>query len=154
MSDRYLEQYERMKRWFKRFEEIHDGKTHDRPSYYYQDEVFAFFQNCYHLKDWVINSGVIAKDKVESFISQSTELSICADLCNGSKHLQLKRTRTGDYSTDIAAQHYTLSLPEERISVRYEVISSNQKYDAFSLATECIKEWHDFLTQEQLIEKV
>ena len=152
MSDRYLEQYERVKRWFTRFEEINDGKTHDRHSDYYQDEVYAFFQNCYHLKDWVIQSEVIPKEKVEDFINQSTELRICADLCNGSKHLQLNRTRTGDDSTDITARHYDFSVSEKRISVHYYVVSDNKKYDAFSLATSCIKEWYDFLKLEQLVE--
>jgi hypothetical protein len=68
-----------------------DGRVHDRESDYYQDEAYAFFQNCYHLKDWLKNDPTTAAavNDIEEFICRSQNLSLCADVCNGSKYLKL-----------------------------------------------------------------
>jgi len=62
----------------------------------YEDDVWNFFQNAWHLKDWVINDSEIDqryRDVVEDDVSNIEALKICADLANRSKHLQLTRKR-------------------------------------------------------------
>ena len=54
MADKYLEQYERMQRSYDRFREI-NSRLADKVSSDYEDDVFAFFMHCYHLKDWIKN---------------------------------------------------------------------------------------------------
>lgn len=44
----YREQYDRVKRWYERFSTTNQGRLHDTPSDNYLDEIYAFFQNCYH----------------------------------------------------------------------------------------------------------
>jgi hypothetical protein len=51
----YLEQYRRMIRSYERFASIDRGRVYEPSSENYEDEVFAFFLNCYHLKDWIKN---------------------------------------------------------------------------------------------------
>jgi hypothetical protein len=87
----YQKQVERVERWYKRFAEIDAGKLHDSDSEYYQDDVYAFFLNCYHVKDWIIqDNSIIFLDGsatvkhrgqvTEDFINNCTALRICADV--------------------------------------------------------------------------
>jgi hypothetical protein len=59
----YREQYDRMIRFLKLLEEVYNGIEHGadqgHDSEYYRDRVHSFFQNCYHLKDWVKNDSDI-----------------------------------------------------------------------------------------------
>lgn len=77
-----------------------------------RDALFHFFQDAYHLKDWLINDEIaVSKRDVERAVSASKELSICADLCNGTKHRALTRDpRTGDPSTAFVGQSVTVHL--------------------------------------------
>jgi hypothetical protein len=60
----------------------------------FQDMMWAFFQNCWHLKDWVKNDPLASDTQKKGVIDQaqaSSTLGICRDLCNGTKHLGLDR---------------------------------------------------------------
>ena len=123
---------------------------HDVPSDYYQDEVYAFFINCYHQKDWIKNDRsvdpAVAKS-VEEFINNSEDLSLCADLCNGAKHLRLTRgTRSGG-DPQFGKREFKAGLggPETTISVKYSIDTSSGQVDAFELATKCLQAWKGFI---------
>lgn len=153
-SSKYLEQFERVKRWYKRFKMIDNGRPHNLPSEYYQDEVYAFFQNCHHLKDWIKNDNSVgaAATMVEGFINGNKELSLCADICNRKKHLMLTRPRSGkDPRFGKRDFKLTLEVPEEEktIRVKYSInTSSGKRIDAFELATRCLQAWEDFIKSE------
>jgi hypothetical protein len=128
---------------------------HERESDAYQDEVYAFFLNCYHLKDWLKRdpSTAASVGDIESYISRSSNLSLCADLANASKHLELTSART-DADTAVGRRHYSLGLGNATpttLSVRYEVTAGPNTYDAFELATRCITEWETYLTERGLL---
>ena len=147
-SSKYLEQFYRVKRWYERFVIIDQGREHDLPSDYYQDEVYAFFLNCYHLKDWIKNDESVgaAAAKVEEFINNNEELSLCADICNGIKHLRLESTRSGqDPRFGPRKFHVQLGGPETTISVKYSIDTSSGPLDAFELATKCLQAWEKFI---------
>ena len=97
MTDKYLEQYERMQRSYDRFREI-NSRLADKVSSDYEDDVYAFFMHCYHLKDWIKNDAPVKSrmpnlgTDVEQFINESEALSLCADLCNSLKRLELDRS--------------------------------------------------------------
>lgn len=149
------EQWKRVNRWFERFRETSTGRQHGVDSDNYQDEVYAFFQNCYHLKDWLqadgYSSGLVSD--VEGFINNSDELKLCADLCNGSKHSKLKRPRTGDTDTGIGPRNFSLTLgtAEPALSVHYEIESGGQTLDAFAVAKESLRAWEQYLREKQLL---
>ena len=147
-SSKYLEQFDRVKRWYQRFVTIDRGKQHDFPSDYYQDEVYAFFLNCYHLKDWIRNDKSVgaAAAKVEEFINNNRELSLCADICNGIKHLRLTSTRSGqDPRWGLRKFNVQLGGPQTTISVKYSIDTSSGVVDAFELATKCVQAWEEFI---------
>lgn len=149
----WSEQWDRVERWFSSFKETNDGRTHDRASDYYQDEAYAFFQNAYHLKDWLKHDPAASAQvrDVEAFISGSQSMRLCADLCNGSKHLALTTPRESA-DTKIGQRHFRVGLSEPAtISAQYVVESAGQTYDAFALAQDCIDEWRAYLATKGLL---
>ncbi len=147
---KYREQYERMKRWYARFSVIDQGRLHDVTSDHYEDDVYAFFLNCYHLKDWIKNDpavGVAAQQGVEGFINSSRSLKLCADICNAHKHLRLTSSRSGEHP-GFGKKHVSLTLAvgsPPAISVKYEIDTATGPVDAFTLATDCVKDWESFI---------
>lgn len=151
----WAEQWARVQRWVSRFGETTGGRVHDRESDFYQDEAYAFFQNCYHLKDWLKHDSATSSlvCDVEAFISSSQNLRLCADLCNGSKHLKLTRSRESP-DTRIGKRDFSLSLggsAEATISAKYEIESGGSTHDAFTVAEACMKEWSAYLKGKGLL---
>ncbi len=144
---KYKEQYNRMMRWYEVFKTTNFGRVHDRNSDFYQDEVYAFFMNCYHLKEWIKNDNTlpIPKPHVEKFINHETCLSLCADICNSIKHLENENRSLLD--PKFAGRYYKLGAT---ISIKYTIETKNGQMDAFELASQCIEKWKDFLKDNKL----
>ena len=145
---KYQEQFKRLNRWYERFKKINDGQIHDKPSEFYQDEVCAFFLNCYHLKDWIINDIAAASvaGQVEEYINNNSDLSLCADICNSLKHLHLDRERSGEkpkFGKRSAKLNIGAGLTT--IAVKYTIKTSSGYIDAFELATKCMEAWESFI---------
>jgi len=145
---KYQEQFTRLNRWYERFKVINDGKIHDEPSDFYQDNVYAFFMNCYHLKDWIKNDPSVASvvDNIEAYINNNPALSLCADICNGLKHLRLDSARSGE-SPKFGPRLYKVELGTKptTITIKYTINTSSGPIDAFELATKCMKAWKNFI---------
>jgi len=145
-----------MKRWYDRFEAIDQGRPHDMPSENYLDEIYAFFLNCYHFRDWLKNDSTLAvhiQQSVELHINSSRALILCADICNSLKHLRLTRTRSGEnpaFGRKQFAVHLGTGVTTS-ISLKYVVITENDTVDAFSLATDCVASWETFLRANGLL---
>jgi len=150
---KYLEQYLRVKRWHERFMTSSKNKVHNMSTDNYQDDLYAFFINCYHLKDWIKNDSSLTqqiRNKVEKFVSESEELNICGDICNGSKHLVLDRPKKSA-DTKIGSRHFSLVLGHGPIiHIEYIIESNGKKYDTHSLATKCIDTWNHFFKKHHL----
>ena len=159
---KHKEQFERVQRWYEIFKEINKGRIHNRTSEFYQDEVYAFFINCYHLKDWIINDktvvilGTKAKKRkhVENYINSVDELKICADICNGSKHLCFDKEhppRSGK-KPEFGSKTFKVTIGTEptKIAVKTLVNTSSGPKNAFDLATKCIKAWEKFYSINNL----
>jgi hypothetical protein len=160
---KWKEMWDRVQRWHQRFAETDQGRIHDRSSDFYQDEAYAFFITCFHLKDWLKNdpsSTPVATD-VEQFVANSPNLRLCADLCNGSKHLVLTAPRV-DPATQIGRRHFEVELHASigpsptparptKISAKYEIHATGKMYDAFQVATACRDEWEGYLKGKGLL---
>src|SRR5947207_1069449 len=104
----YREQCDRMQRWHGRFAAINQGRVHDVSSAHYLDDIYAFFLNCYYLKDWIKQDPTVAaatRQEVEAFIDSSRPLRLCADICNALKHLHLTGSRSGE-SPSFGSKHF------------------------------------------------
>jgi hypothetical protein len=112
------------------------------------DVVQSFFESVHHMKDWLGNdpaSGV-SKAAGDALINSSSVLAICADLANGSKHLELTTSRTGDRSTTITRNDVTVLVGTGTSSHRFYVVSGGVEYDALAIAEAAVDEWEVFLS--------
>lgn len=107
------EQYKRMLRSHKRFVAIAKGQFAEG-SDVARDALFHFFQDAYHVKDWIKNDDALSagvRAQVEAAVDGSVVLSVCADLCNGSKHRSLTKSRAGDLDTAFVSQSVVVRPP-------------------------------------------
>ncbi len=153
---KHQEQFERMKRWYERIKKINQGELHNlsfinlSPGYFY-DEFYAFFVNCYHLKDWIQNDDTVKpleKEKVEPFIKQDKCMSACRDICIGIKHLKQQSTPWSGQVPKFGDRELSLSLgggSEPIIQVKHSIKTKDGTIDAFELASECVRKWGEFI---------
>lgn len=156
MPATYREQYDRMKRWWERFDNLDKGRSHDAVSDSYVDEIYAFFINCYHVKDWIQQDTGVAQSircSVEGYIKQNRSLKLCGDICNALKHLVLTRKPKSGEEPVFGKKQYGLHLGPEpaTITLKYEVNTTNGPLDAFQLSTDCVKAWDTFLQSNGLL---
>lgn len=149
----YSGQYSRMIRWYNKYRKINEDFQFEN-LHEYLDIAYAFFLNCYHLKDWIKNdpTAEISDDDVENHITDNQCLSICADICNGLKHLRLDRPRSDQEPKIGAGELYdTVGSGENSRRVHWYVDTIKGMLDPFELATECVEKWKEFLRRHGLI---
>lgn len=126
-------QYNRMLRWHQRFLQDHDGD---------EDVMFAFFQNCYILKDWLLHDEVISQADYDEFIRKNNCISMCRDVCNGTKHGQLDpKDGKRNPRNPIVGREYSGRAD----SFSFYLVVDFQKCDAKALAEQCVEAWNDLL---------
>lgn len=117
----------------------------------YEDDVWCFFQNCWHLKDWIRNDDRIPqehRDSVENDVCQSEALCICADLANRSKHLKLTTKRL-----DAAVTKRNLTIhagPPGKGFGEYcfvVLLDDGSERDAIAVAEAALNEWKRLLNR-------
>ena len=152
MMARWTEQLERVGRWLRRAE------NQNREREEYEDDLWAFFQNCWHLKDWIKNDSVAAVDEeeIEREANSRHMLRVCADLANGTKHLELRNPREGgklagarikaDVRDDMATGTTTTSI-QWNVMVALE---DGTEYHALEVARGALMEWRDLIDKLKL----
>lgn len=151
----WRDQWDRVKRYYERFQSINDGTATSTPTRYWEDDVHAFFQNCHHLKDWLINDPDFtqrSRAEIESHVS-SYPLNICADICNGTKHLLLNRKPRSGGQPQLGRKTYEISIVQSLSGQRdsasskmqIEIVYQGSHLDAFQLATQAMQTWKSLL---------
>jgi hypothetical protein len=123
------------------------GLTLSDPGAFFHDDVVAFFQACYHLKDWIKNDPAAAPvaPLVEGYISRTPCLALAADICNGSKHLVLTMPPRSGHPSDFLHIGTTQNVRLETIAMSFRVDTPTGSQDAFQVATDCVKAWNAFV---------
>ena len=83
-------QFGRVQRALSKLEKAGNEYAYDIHS----DDVRSFFENCWHLKDWIGNDDALPQNTRTAIVreaDQTESLKFCADLANGSKHLKLNK---------------------------------------------------------------
>jgi hypothetical protein len=110
----------------------------------FQDMMWAFFQNCWHIKDWMSDDPVVPEATKLAVIKDAHEspiLKLCQELCNVTKHL-------GEHSGE--AKHLFIAItvdPEKGVlemDCTYEE-GSGAVGSAKELARRCFEEWRRIL---------
>jgi hypothetical protein len=139
-------QYRRMNR---AYEQLHGVVSPGKVLYAgeIEDCYINFFQHAWHLKEWLKNdptSEALTKN-IENDINKFPSLQLAADLANGSKHLRLKHSRTGDLSTSMLQADFREHSIEELFATIY-VESGDLKQNAYTLAKQVIEDWDKHLS--------
>jgi hypothetical protein len=132
--------------------EIDQGYKHDRPSENSIDEIYAFFQNCYHLKDWLKNDRGLPRNvqkSVESFVNRTRSLRVCGDLAISLKHLE-RRSNKSHEDPAFGSKTYSYSVADSSLSIKSRITTRTGQEDVFALATQCVKDWDLFIRKWKL----
>jgi hypothetical protein len=151
MAD-YIQQYRRVRRYLERIQD------QDRDRIEYEDDLWSFFQNCWHLKDWLINDedqsvSPELRDELKHRLSDGlgpyANLRICADLANRTKHLKLKNP----WADAKARGDIKLDFTEEATPTRLEyriTLDDNTEQSAVDVARQAVEEWEHILADHAL----
>jgi hypothetical protein len=135
----YQSQLARVRRFLMRIQ------THNRSADDYDDDMWSFFQNCWHLKDWIKNDQNVpasVRGSIEGKVKLSPELLICADLANATKHLQLSTPRV---SAKHSHKNYKIVVGESS-SIEYFIDRGDgTRIEAMALARQCVTAWEAIL---------
>ena len=150
----WLEQWERVKRYFMRFERINGGMPVTKNSAHeinFKDEVYAFFVFCHHLKDWIMSDKTVKINQktVADFVKGNDCLTLCASICSGIKHLKRKSRKLPNVRIgEFGKVSYRIEEGKlKSIAVKFSISRNSEKVDAFELATECMDKWKKFIAQ-------
>jgi hypothetical protein len=144
----YLEQLKRVERWLSRIQKNESDQIE------HQDFLYAFFQNCWHLKDWIKNDDALPpkiRCGIEDDIKRYGSLLTCADLANRSKHLVLTKpprkdaTMRGEIRVAVGDNVFT-EESSSIVSWEYVVIGNDGKtISALDVARDALNEWKALL---------
>lgn len=112
-----------------------------------EDYLYAFFQNCWHLCEWVQKSKIVAGPKIKHLFDSHEELRLCRDICNGTKHMTITRPSVDSQFTTFREYDWLQPSMAEgpNSNQKLMVRAAGQKHDMFVLADQCMKIWDDFL---------
>jgi hypothetical protein len=150
---KYLEQYGRILRFLAKVQGASKNHIHEQPSIFdtYRDDMYAFFQNCWHMRDWITYDDSIPK-KTSAAIRREAEhnkaLLVCADMANASKHLKLI------HPPRVGAEDRELRItigPDAQVSWEYMIqMSDGTTVSAVEAAVAAVNAWTDILHRHGL----
>lgn len=133
-------QLKRTQRWHNRIRALHNEKGF-QVDFEDLDLVFAFFQNCYHLREWVAISRDVPLNELDDFMIKHAEMRACRDIANGTKHFHITRPSVdAEFSV---GREYTQDNDGNPGQTWFVI--AGEKYDLFELASRCMKLWTEFL---------
>ena len=149
----FREQYDRMLRWYARFKRVTDGEEPRDDTECHKDDIRAFFDNCFDLRDWILNderSGN-ARKAVKDFVNVMQCMQLCAEIANSRKHLKFTRNRSKQHpALGSRKLDFKRGGKSPTVRVGYTIATSSGPRDAFQLATECVEAWKAFLRHHGL----
>ncbi len=147
-------QLERVRRWHRRVAAIRFAKASDGSAEENLDTVYAFFQNCTHLVDWIVHDLPARTSAVEALYSRTPELRIARVISNATKHLDLDRPPSVEGGFADGREYVFngwLSSSEPVRNQSWFVIANGEKYDIFDLAQRCMDAWEDFAAKVERV---
>jgi len=147
----YEEQFNRIVRLRKNLDaytKITDGNFEEAV-----DKCTSFFIQCYHLRDWLIKSGV-SKSAVDSFVRGKLCLSLCRDMANKQKHQSIDRYKPDnsfvDFQVGVSTPISRFRDPLKQVSkLGVDVWEYGYPLDVLDVADQCIKDWSNFIESHQ-----
>jgi hypothetical protein len=111
------------------------------------DILYAFFQNCHHLREWLHLSRDIPHKDIDDFVAQHKQLGVARDIANGTKHFHISRPSI-DALFSIGREYEPPPHPGAAPGQRWFVIAG-EMYDIFDLTDTCMQLWDLFLANRR-----
>lgn len=162
-------QYLRMLRSFRRLVALAQGERFgdDPDSEEATDALVHFFQDAYHLKDWIKNDEEVTIATVRREIERDLfgeqgplVMRLCADMCNGAKHHTLNDRRRFGMS-GIASEHVIVrpaaagsGAPAQPPLHSWTLFADEQELDALTMAHDVVDEWETWLFGRGLVRPI
>jgi hypothetical protein len=146
----YRAQLHRVRRMRARFDDNHASLTEA------EDIMFSFFQNCWHLNDWLLNDKHwkpgdrqqrIAKvAALKADIKASGWLQMCRGIANATKHLEHfdNQARPNNMNANLGIG---VEVPRMELIIRGP---DGHLWPGHVIADRCIAEWNRILTKHGL----
>jgi hypothetical protein len=146
--------FARTQRWHARLQKVRAecGRVGIRQDL--EDYIYAFFQSCFHLREWLAKSGAVSKSELERLFASHPELQLCRDICNGTKHMTIDSPSVdADFYTFREYDYFHVPSPSDgpHSMERFMVRAAGQKQDTFELADRCMEIWRKFLDRHGLL---
>jgi hypothetical protein len=145
----FADQWRRVQRWLERIEATPKSSTE------YDDFIWAFFQNCWHLKDWIKNDQGLSshfRRGVERLALSERSLRVCADLANGTKHFELQKPKDGPGARHSHRVLRVVAGDSSKTEIDYFlVLGDGSQVNALTIAREAVEAWRRLLTAEGLL---
>lgn len=152
-SDQWKAQWNRVQRWRSKVQRIRAKAAQAELDAFDLDDVVAYLQNCYHLRDWLEASQPGLKPLLDAFFKKHFELGACRDVCNGFKHKVLKRPLYDpDFNMYREYDHFLVEAEPGRSPVVYRLAFADgddlRKFDLFEFTDTCFALWAEFIAKE------
>ena len=120
----------------------------------YKDDAIAFFQACYHLKDW-LKRDPASRDKasdVEDYVANTTCLQLAADVSNRSKHGLADRHTRVDENAQLRAHRLVVHGADGQfeMSGSEKILVKGEFMPAIEVAEDCFESWTVYLKEHGL----
>lgn len=139
-------QFRRLQRWKRLLDDLWNSSIeNEEQTRWPLDVAYAFFQNCWHLKDWLLNSGALLEEDVQDLYA-SFEMTACRDICNGTKHFSLRNSPTA-----FAVMQFEGDPPHEISLLAGSARSGFESYTVPELADKCMNFWIELLKRHGLL---
>jgi hypothetical protein len=137
-NDGWLGHLKRLRRWHDR---VREAARIGHPDL--EDFIFVFFQCCYQMREWMLQTATIPPDEVNRFYADTKALRLCRDICNGTKHLNIADASVDPgFSIGWEYNHW------EPNNARLFLIADD-KYDLLDLAAQCMSLTDEFATKDR-----
>lgn len=137
MTGSWQSQLNRVRRWYMRA--LGADNSIDR-----RDFLYAFFENAYHLRDWLADTGAASKRDLQELFAEP-DMRLCRDLANSHKHYSLRRP--GQPRPPSEAREYSPWGGSLSGDISLVILSDGVKHDAFELAGRVLGAWEAFISK-------
>jgi hypothetical protein len=148
-TDGWKMQWHRVERSFAKLGKVYNDTE------LYDDDIYHFFQDAWHLKDWIKNDPSISKtvrNSIEDEVKNVKPLRIAADIANGTKHMELKKPRPE--KALLTERNVTIGLSNPSATATHDLVftlADGSKVSAKDVAADVMREWGLLLKKLGLI---
>jgi hypothetical protein len=152
-QDQWKAQWSRVERWRQKLGQLRAKAAEAELDAFDLDEVVAYLQNCYHLRDWIEACRPLLKSALAEFFREHFELGACRDVCNGFKHKALRNpSHDPHFNMYREYDHLEAEVNPGRSPVTYRLAFADRgdvrKFELFDFTDTCFALWADFIERE------